>query len=167
MEIGRRPVLQGLAATGIATEAGGFRPADDRSPIAPARCIVLTERTQGDGFLAGVRYAIGDSVIQETGSFGLDLLMRILASREQRLLLGLVDDDVAAIVVEMARGADARLRWLGHHDVRGVETRHRLLTAARPWRAVRPSARRMRRPFGHHRVQPRWSQAGVRDLQRD
>jgi hypothetical protein len=78
-----------------------------------------------------VRSIIDGGVVQETGSIDLDLLMRILASGEQRLLLGLVDDGVAALVVEMARDAGARLRWLGHHSVRGHETRHRLLTASR------------------------------------
>ena len=130
MQIGRRPVLQGLAATGMTVVTGSLRAAEGHSQDNLASCLVMTEQALGDAFLAGVRSVFAGEVAQETASLDLESLNRPFGSRKSRLLLGLVDDGVAAIMMEMSRDAGSRLRWLGQHTMLAGHSHHRLLTAS-------------------------------------
>jgi hypothetical protein len=143
MTIGRRPVLQGLAATGLAAVAPGFpdaqatvdgKPDEKRAEGVVPWIATLSATRFGDDFLAGLALARSSDAnpavfrIDNFGSADLLRLQAVLTAGRPQTLVGLVDDGLAAIVVESARAVGARLRWLGQHTLMPTETRHRLLT---------------------------------------
>lgn len=145
MTIGRRPVLQGLAATGLAAVAPVLPDAQasvngkrdgKRAEGAIPWIATLSASRFGDDFLAGVVLSRSSGVdlavlrIDDCGSADLLHLHAMLTVGRRQSLVGLVDDGLAAIIVESARTAGARLRWLGQHTPTPTKTRHRLLTAS-------------------------------------
>jgi hypothetical protein len=141
MTMGRRPVLQGLAATGLAAVAPGFPDAqasvDGKRVEGAFPWIATLSATRfADDFLAGLALARSpgaDLAVLRIGDFGSADLLRLqamLTAGRRQTLVGLMDDGLAAIIGESARTAGARLRWLGQHTLTPTETRHRLLTAS-------------------------------------
>ncbi|KAB0265573.1 hypothetical protein [Microvirga brassicacearum] len=145
MTIGRRPVLQGLAATGFAAVAPGFSdahatvyevPDGKRAERAIPWIATLSITRFTDDFLAGLARARSpgaDIAVLRIDDFGSEDLLRLqamLTAGRRQTLVGLVNDGLAAIIGESARTAGARLRWLGQHTLTPTESRHRLLTAS-------------------------------------
>jgi hypothetical protein len=145
MTIGRRPVLQGLAATGLAAVAPGFpdpqaaayaEPDEKRAGGTIPWIATLSTTRFGDDFLAGLALApspAADLTVLRIADFGSPDLLRLqamLTTDQRQAMVGLVDDGLAAIIIESARTAGARLRWLGQHTLTPTEIRHRLLTAS-------------------------------------
>jgi hypothetical protein len=145
MEIGRRPVMQGLVASGVS--AASTRIADARAsgkgdrPQPDAGRSIATILSGGPfdaPFLAGLRAAVPlharveplDLDLQGSAA-GLARLQAALAPGRHARLVGLVDDGGGAVIVEVARANGARMVWLGHHATSAGhdETRHRILTA--------------------------------------
>ncbi|WP_150303164.1 hypothetical protein [Pseudomonas saliphila] len=138
MSVNRRFVLKGLAlgsAAGLALGGSaqalaGFATAPASNTVAlPAWVLVNGGAAEAD-FLHGARAALGAQVqVQRVGSdlaFMLDF-ERQLRSGQPLRVIGLLDDASAALVVDMARSAGARVQWLGQHTAEAGLTRHRLL----------------------------------------
>lgn len=138
MSVNRRFVLKGMALGSAAALAlGGSAQALADIATAPAGNAVATPAlvlvnggaAEAD-FLHGAGAALGSQMrIQRVGSdlaFMLDF-ERQLRSGQPLRVIGLLDDACAALVVDMARSAGARIQWLGQHTAAAGLTRHRLL----------------------------------------
>src|SRR5690606_34245574 len=82
-----------------------------------------------------------------------------LGSGRKMRLIGLLDDASAALVVDMARSAGARVEWLGQHTARGGVTRHRLLNTASALGSAAP-ARQLSAAPRNQRHADQWA-AGI------
>ncbi|MNQ89552.1 hypothetical protein D3C85_1048630 [compost metagenome] len=60
--------------------------------------------------------------------FILGLEKRLNSGQPQRII-GLVDDASAALIIDLARSAGARVQWLGQHRATANSSAHRLLSA--------------------------------------
>lgn len=138
MSVNRRFVLKGMALSSAAALAlGGSAQAlasvatapASRAPASPALVLVNGGAAESD-FLHGAKAALGSQVqVQRVGSdlaFMLDFERQLRTGQPMRVI-GLLDDASAALVVDMARSAGARVQWLGQHTATAGLTRHRLL----------------------------------------
>ncbi|WP_414476108.1 hypothetical protein [Microvirga sp. M2] len=110
---------------------------DEKQPDAALPWIIVLSAGQfDDAFLAGIgQTSVPDADvtvlrISDLGSPDLSCLQAMLTAGRRQTLVGLVDDGLAAIIVESARMAGARGRWLGQHVITAEKTSHRLLTPA-------------------------------------
>jgi hypothetical protein len=145
MEISRRPVMQGLVASGVLASSARIGDAraegDGDRPRADAGRSIAAILSGGpfDGlFLAGLQAAVPPHARIESldldprgSADDLGRLQAALAPGRHARLVGLVDDGGGAVIVELARANGARMVWLGHHVTSAGhdETRHRILTA--------------------------------------
>ena len=138
MSVNRRFVLKGMALGGAATLAlggsaqalAGIATAPAGSPIAtPALVLVNGSAAEAD-FLHGAGAALGSQMrVQRVGSdlaFMMDFERQLRSGQPMRVI-GLLDDASAALVIDVARSAGARIQWLGQHTAEAGLTRHRLL----------------------------------------
>lgn len=140
MNVERRTVLKGLALSslaGIAMGSSGLSMANSvlgarPQPALPTLALVSHEVAESV-FLQGVNASpAGRQVkVQRT-----DLSLGFILGFEQRLrsgqpqrIIGLVDDASAALIVDLARSAGARVQWLGQHRATPLASQHRLLSA--------------------------------------
>lgn len=139
MSMDRRFVLKGMALGSLAgLTLGGALPAlgaahgSPRSSAARPALVLVNQGAEQSAFVQGAR-ATGAAVqVRQIGGDLTELLslQSQLGSGRNMRLIGLLDDASAALVVDMARSAGARVEWLGQHTARGGVTRHRLLNTA-------------------------------------
>ncbi|QJD59087.1 hypothetical protein HG264_09275 [Pseudomonas sp. gcc21] len=138
MSVNRRFVLKGMALGsaaaltlgGPAQAFAGRAAAPVGSAIAmPALVLVNGGAAEAD-FLHGAGTALGSQMhVQRVGSdlaFIMDFERQLRSAQPMRVI-GLLDDASAALVVDVARSAGARIQWLGQHTAEDGHSRHRLL----------------------------------------
>jgi len=140
MTIERRALLKGMAVggvAGVAMASSGLGLAGTvlgRSvPAQGASLAIISPEVAGSAFVRGLQASPASPQIQvlPTGlelAFVLGLQQRLANGKGQRLV-GLVDDASAALIVDVARSAGARLQWLGQHSATKGRSAHRLLSA--------------------------------------
>lgn len=138
MNGGRRRILKGMAVAGVASpflghvfpsQAGTADAATNGTLAIPTLALVCPGRI-GSAFADGARAASGTALrVQEASRELADLLgVEALLCRGDGLrIIGLVDNALAAPLLELARGAGARMHWVGQHTAGPGISRHRLL----------------------------------------
>lgn len=135
MTFNRRFMLKGLALGGISslglsgalpTLAG---PVPGLNRVAPLLTLVNATTAQSPFLLAaqqtnpsGLRVQLIDTELHAMLAFD-----RLLRSGRPVRVIGLLDDASATLVIDLARGAGAQVRWLGQHSTAAGMTHHRLL----------------------------------------
>ncbi|MCW2272017.1 hypothetical protein [Pseudomonas sp. JUb96] len=140
MTIERRALLKGMAVggvAGIAMASSGLGLANtvlgrSTSGQVPTRVLVSPE-VAGSAFVQGIQASpIAPQVQVMPIAPELGVLMQVqqhLASGQAQRLIGLLDDASAALLIDLARSAGARVQWLGQHSATSERTAHRLLSA--------------------------------------
>ncbi|VVP08210.1 hypothetical protein PS874_03051 [Pseudomonas fluorescens] len=140
MNIERRLLLKGMALSGMAaavvsssglTMANGALGVRAR-PALPTLALVTGE-VAASAFLQGINASPAARQVTMLRAdlsldFILDLEKRLGSARPQRII-GLVDDASAAVIIDLARSAGARVQWLGQHRATANASHHRLLSA--------------------------------------
>jgi hypothetical protein len=137
MPMNRRTVIQGIALGSVAGFAldsvardSAFRA--ENPATAPLLALVSASSSVGAQFLSGV-HASGAWPVQ-AASIGDELHSMLELERHFRSLtgariVGLLDDATGTLVVDLARGAGARLQWLGQHTSQATLSRHHFVHA--------------------------------------
>ncbi|TDF80861.1 hypothetical protein E1573_19360 [Pseudomonas sp. H9] len=140
MNVERRSLLKGMALGGLAGAALGSSSLSlANSVLGPsaqpqaASLAIVSAPVAVSAFVQGLRASPAAPQVQVIAT-GLDLAMlqdlqQRLASGQSQRLIGLVDDASAALIVDLARSAGARVQWLGQHSASAGHSRHRLLSA--------------------------------------
>lgn len=139
MNVKRRSLLKGMALGGLAGAAvsgSGLASAMSAAvarPAMPTLALVSGAAAQS-AFIYGLSAApAGQQIkVQRTDldlGFMLGLEKRLRSGQPQRII-GLVDDASAALIVDLARSAGARIQWLGQHTTDGKRSQHQMLSAA-------------------------------------
>ncbi|MEI9963853.1 MAG: hypothetical protein WDM92_03310 [Caulobacteraceae bacterium] len=123
MQIPRRPVLLGLAASAAAMTTPRLAGAAIRGPAGrPSTTVLLTGGAHDDAFLAGVAAAARAGRMPEPTPVRLDALdagglarLKAAFSAGPAVVVGLTDDASAAVIGAVARSAGAAQLWSGHH----------------------------------------------------
>jgi len=139
MNIGRRKLLQGFAATGLSATLGS-----SSTIAAPAKATVAAPPYAGprpfsvvlpgteidELLLAGARNAMATLALPPPTRLTCEAA-QLAATRG--VLLAITDDASAAILIALARAASARLTWFSHHRlIAGATTHHvEITTTAR------------------------------------
>lgn len=140
MNVERRLVLKGLALSslvGVAMSSTGLAMANSvlgapARPALPTLALVSNEVAESV-FLQGVNASpAGKQVKVQRTDLSLDFILgfeqRLRSGQPQRII-GLVDDASAALIIDLARSAGARVQWLGQHRATTNASQHRLLSA--------------------------------------
>ncbi|MDD2050086.1 hypothetical protein [Pseudomonas putida] len=140
MNVERRSLLKGMALgglAGVALSSSSLSLANSvlgRPAHAQAASLALVSpEVARSAFVQGLQASPAAPQLQ-TMPAGLDLallldLQQRLASGQPQRLIGLLDDASAALIVDLARSAGARVQWLGQHNASAGHSRHRLLSA--------------------------------------
>ncbi|VVP32327.1 hypothetical protein PS862_04437 [Pseudomonas fluorescens] len=140
MNVERRLVLKGLALSslaGIAMSSSGLTMANSvlgaqARPALPTLALVSSEVAESV-FLQGVNASpAGKQVKVQRTDLSLDFILgfeKRLRSGQAQRIIGLVDDASAALIIDLARSAGARVQWLGQHRATANASQHRLLSA--------------------------------------
>ena len=140
MNVERRTVLKGLALSslaGLAMGSSGLTMAH-RVLAAQARpewltLALVSNEAAESVFLQGVNASqAGKQVKVQRTDLSLDFMLgftKRLRSGEPQRIIGLVDDASAALIIDLARSAGARVQWLGQHRATANASQHRLLSA--------------------------------------
>ncbi|MGA3064639.1 MAG: hypothetical protein ABSD90_15695 [Methylocystis sp.] len=140
MDVERRSVLNGIAVTGLAGAAWkssvlSLANATTGGKAQPTRpvLVLISGAAEQSAFLQGIAAAADERIVEVQRThlsvgFVQTLNQWLLSERSIRVI-GLVDDASAAIIVQLARSAGARLQWLGQHSVSAGQSRHRVLSA--------------------------------------
>lgn len=154
MEINRRLVLKGMALSsfaGFAIESSADESTEAAASTANASSrpllALVNDDAAGSAFLHGAR-ASGGTQLQTRRISG-DLQVMLNLERELRgsralRFIGLLDDAAGTLVVDLARSAGARVRWLGQHTAHASATHHRLLHADNADECARHLGRQLR-----------------------
>ena len=136
MSVDRRFVLKGMALGSLAgLTMGAALPslaAVHAAPGAQAGRPVLALVGQGardSAFVQGAQ-AAGRSVQVQAVDTSLGFLLELenqLRSGQSMHIIGLLDDASAALVIDLARSAGARMNWIGQHVAEAGQSRHHLL----------------------------------------
>ena len=130
MNVERRTVLKGLALSslaGIAMGSSGLTMAHSvlaaqARPVLPTLALVSNEAAESI-FLQGVNASpAGKQVKVQRTDLSLDFMLgfeKRLRSGQPQRIIGLVDDASAALIIDLARSAGARVQWLGQHCAQG------------------------------------------------
>lgn len=136
MSVDRRFVLKGMALGSLAgLTMGAYLPSLAATHAAAggnAARPVLALVSQGgreSAFVQGARAAGTALQVQQVdSSLGLMLsLEQQLRSGKPMHVMGLLDDASAALVIDLARSAGARVNWIGQHVAAAGQSRHHLL----------------------------------------
>ncbi|SDK91583.1 hypothetical protein SAMN05216189_10585 [Pseudomonas delhiensis] len=138
MNLERRSLLKGMALGSLAgMTLGGpglalARNIGGAAATQPA-LVLVAPAVVGSAFLQGIAASPAGAhaeVLRSDASlaFVRELQRRLETGRPQRIV-GLLDDASAALVVDLARSAGARVQWLGEHSADARASRHRLITA--------------------------------------
>ncbi|MDD2056832.1 hypothetical protein N5D52_13535 [Pseudomonas sp. GD03860] len=140
MTLQRRALLKGMAvggAAGVAMASSGLGLANSvLGRSVPAQCAslaIVSPEVAGSAFVQGLQASPASAQLQVLPS-GLELafvqaLQQRLANGKGQRLIGLVDDASAALIIDLARSAGARIQWLGQHSAAADRTAHQLLSA--------------------------------------
>ncbi|WP_277051672.1 hypothetical protein [Zestomonas thermotolerans] len=140
MNVERRSLLKGMALgslAGMTLSGSGLAVAKAMAgqslPEQPILALVNAQ-TAESAFLLGIGASpLARQVEVQRTDAGLEFLLgleqRLRSGRPQRVI-GLLDDASAALVLDLARSAGARVQWLGQHGIEVEGSRHRLLGAA-------------------------------------
>lgn len=140
MNVERRSLLKGMALGGLAGAALGSSSLSlANSVLSPssrpqaASLAIVSAQVARSAFVHGLQASPAAPELQVMAS-GLDLaqlqgLQQRLSSGQPQRLIGLVDDASAALIIDLARSAGARVQWLGQHSAGAGHSRHRLLSA--------------------------------------
>ncbi len=140
MNVERRVLLKGMALgslAGVAMSSSGLAMANSvlggqpRTPL-PTLALVSGE-VAASAFLEGVTAspAARQVKVQRT-DLSLDFILGLekrLSSGQPQRIIGLVDDASAALIIDLARSAGARVQWLGQHRATATASAHHLLSA--------------------------------------
>lgn len=139
MSVNRRFVLKGMALSSMAgltmgSWVGALSGTTAR-PIANAAgrpiLALINEGAAESVFLDGAMAASSSRLQVQRPGRDLGFMLnfeRQLRSGPPLRVIGLLDDASAALMVDMARSAGARVQWLGQHTAEAGFTRHHLLT---------------------------------------
>lgn len=137
MRIDRRAVIKGVALGGLAGLTVGRSIASFAEHPSAAACpllVLVNGDAAGTVFVRGAAASGGAhlQMYQITRDLGflMDFERRLRGSPALRAV-GLLDNAAATLVVDVARGAGARVQWLGQHTAEGAQTRHHLLATGR------------------------------------
>lgn len=134
MRVNRRFVLKSIAVSSIAGLTIG-RPVCTFAAAAATAAVPRVLALANDGaaqsiFLYGAMTARALRLeVQKVGGdlgFMLDFERQLRKGQPLRVI-GLLDDASAVLLIDIARGAGARLHWLGQHRAEAGFSRHRLL----------------------------------------
>lgn len=138
MNVKRRSLLKGMALGGLAGAAmasAGLASAMNAASTRPALPILalVNGAAAESAFIHGLNASPAAKLlkVQRTDmdlNFMLGLEQRLRSGQPQRII-GLVDDASAALIVDLARSAGARVQWLGQHSASANASRHRLLSS--------------------------------------
>ncbi|MND86036.1 hypothetical protein D3C80_779840 [compost metagenome] len=140
MNVERRSLLKGMAIgglAGVALSSSSLSLANSvlgRSAHAQAASLALVSaEVAHSAFVQGLQASPAAPQLQVIPA-GLELALMLelqqrLASGQAQRLIGLLDDASAALIVDLARSAGARVQWLGQHSTHAGQSRHRLLSA--------------------------------------
>ncbi len=141
MTVDRRFVIKGMALGSFAgLTMGRSMPAFAEmstvpfaSGVSEPLLALVNEGAAGAVFLQGA--AAGGGLRLQAHEVGRELSFMLDFDRQLRggpsmRVIGLLDNASATLIVDLARGAGARVQWLGQHSVNAGPTRHRLLDTA-------------------------------------
>lgn len=140
MNVERRVLLKGMALgslAGIAMGSSGLTMAktvlgSQARAALPILALVSGEVAES-AFLEGMAAIPGGSQVKvQRSDLSLDFILGLeqrLSSGEPQRMIGLVDDASAALIIDLARSAGARVQWLGQHRATANTSQHRLLSA--------------------------------------
>ena len=139
MSVDRRFVLKGMALgslVGLSMGAAlptmaGLHAAPGADSGRPLLALVGRD-AQNSAFVQGARAAGSQLKLQQVDTslgFMLDLESQ-LRSGQPMHVMGLLDDASAALVIDLARSAGARVNWIGQHMVDAGQSRHHLLNTS-------------------------------------
>lgn len=140
MNIERRSVLKGMALgslASIAASSSGLSMAQgvfgaQSRPLLPSLVLVSSETAQSV-FLQGINACTANTPLSvQRTDLGLGFIQAFdqrLRSGQAQRIIGLVDDASAALIVDLARSAGARVHWLGQHRATASASEHQLLSA--------------------------------------
>lgn len=140
MNVERRSLLKGMALgglAGVAMSSSGLSLANSMLgrpvPAQAASLALVSAEVAGSAFVQGLQASAAAPQVQVMPA-GHDLavllgLQQRFASGQPQRLIGLMDDASAALIIDLARSAGARVQWLGQHSAAGGHSRHRLLSA--------------------------------------
>ncbi|NBF12727.1 hypothetical protein [Pseudomonas sp. Fl4BN1] len=140
MNIERRSLLKGMALGGLASvtvTGSGLSLANSvlGSPsgkVLPTLALVSTA-VADSAFVQGINASsVARQVSVQRCEGNLDFILALqqrLGSGQPQRIIGLLDDASAALVLDQARSAGARLQWLGQHHSDARTSRHQLLSA--------------------------------------
>ncbi|MBP5059224.1 hypothetical protein [Pseudomonas chlororaphis] len=140
MNVERRTVLKGLALSslaGIAMGSSGLTMAHSvlaaqARPVLPTLALVSNEAAESIFLQGGNASPAGKQVKVQRTDLSLDFMLgfeKRLRSGQPQRIIGLVDDASAALIIDLARSAGARVQWLGQHRATANASQHRLLSA--------------------------------------
>lgn len=135
MTVNRRFLLKGMTLGGISGLALGTALPTLASTIPTSTNAVNTltlvnATTAHTPFLQAARQANPSAMRVQTLSTDLGAMLefnQLLRSGQPLRVIGLLDDAAATLVIDLARGAGARIHWLGQHSTAAGITWHRLL----------------------------------------
>lgn len=136
MSVDRRFVLKGMALGSLAgltmgaalPSMAGLQAAPGVSSGRPVLALV-GQGAQDSAFVQGARAAGSQLKLQQVDTslgFMLDLESQLRSGQPMRVM-GLLDDASAALVIDLARSAGARVNWIGQHVADARQSRHHLL----------------------------------------
>lgn len=138
MNIKRRSLLKGMALGGLAGAAmagAGLASAMNAANARPGLPILalVSAAVAESAFIHGLGASPAARRIEvQRVDLGLDFILGLqqrLRSGQPQRIIGLVDDASAALIVDLARSAGARVQWLGQHSASSNASHHRLLSA--------------------------------------
>ncbi|MFQ6575901.1 hypothetical protein [Pseudomonas sp. UM16] len=136
----RRSLLKGMALgglAGVAISSSGLSLANtvlgrSAQGLAPTLAVVSAD-VAGSAFVHGLQASPFNPRVQVMpANLELEVLLGLqqrLAGGQHQRLIGLLDDASAALIVDLARSAGARVQWLGQHSANPGRCAHRLLSA--------------------------------------
>lgn len=140
MNVERRSLLKGMAVGGLAGIALGSSSLSLANSVLgrpvhaqAANLALVSAEVARSAFVLGLQAspaAPALHVIPASADLAvvLDLQKRLVSGQPQRLI-GLLDDASAALIVDLARSAGARVQWLGQHSTATGRSAHHLLSA--------------------------------------
>lgn len=140
MNVERRSLLKGMAVGGLAGIALGSSSLSLANSVLgrpvhaqAASLALVSAEVARSAFVLGLQAspaAPALHVIPASADLAivLDLQQRLASGQPQRLI-GLLDDASAALIVDLARSAGARVQWLGQHNTATGRSAHRVLSA--------------------------------------
>jgi len=140
MNVERRVLLKGMALgslVGVAMSNSGLAMANtvlgSQTRAALPTLALVSGEVAASAFLEGVTASPTARQIKvQRTDLSLDFILGLekhLSSGQPQRIIGLVDDASAALIIDLARSAGARVQWLGQHRATANASQHHLLSA--------------------------------------